>query len=78
MSQAITIIKISDTEIYPNSSKKRPPKNYTGGFGDYSCFPGCQSAFYNANRVKTGITRFKLPKDPALRRKWLQVIIQVY
>ena len=46
---------MNDTEIYQNSSKKRPPKNYRGGSGDYSCFPGCQSAFYNANRVKTGI-----------------------
>ena len=30
-------------------------------------------AFYDANRVKTGIAFFKLPKHPAFRKKWLQV-----
>ena len=65
---------MSDQEIYQNSIKKRPQKNYRGGFGDYCCIPACQSAFYDANRVKTGIALFKLPKDPALRKKWLQVI----
>ena len=39
------LIKKSDKEIYQNSSKKRPQKNYSGGFGDYCCIPGCQSAF---------------------------------
>ena len=33
-----------------------------------------QSAFYDANRIKTGISHFKLPKDPALCKKCLQVI----
>ena len=65
---------MSDQEIYQNSIKKRPQKNYRGGFGDYCCIPACQIAFYDANRVKTGIALFKLPKDPALRKKWLQVI----
>ena len=49
---------MSDKEIYQNSSKKRPQKNYRGGFGDYCCIPGCQSVFYDAKR------------DPALRKKW--------
>ena len=29
---------------------------------------------HHENRVKTGIALSKLPKDPALRKKWLQVI----
>ena len=74
MSSAIIIIKISDTEIYQNLSKKRRQKNYRGDFGDYCCIPGCQGAFYDANRIKTSILLFKLPKNPALRKKWLQVI----
>ena len=65
---------MSNKEIYQNLSKKRPQKNYRGGFGDYCCIKGCQSAFYNANRVKTGIAFFKLLKDPALRKKCLQAI----
>ena len=71
----IIIIKMSDKEIYQSLSKKRPHKNYRGGFGDYFCIRirGCQSAFYDANRVKTGIVLFKLPKDSALCKKWLQV-----
>ena len=74
MSSAIIIIKISDTVIYQNLSKKRRQKNYRGDFGDYCCIPGCQGAFYDANRIKTSILLFKLPKNPALRKKWLQVI----
>ena len=35
---------MSDKEIYQNSSKKCPQKNYRGGFGDYCCY-ACQSAF---------------------------------
>ena len=65
---------MSDKDIYQNSCKKSPEKNYRGGFGDYCYIPGCKSAFYDANRVKTGIALFKLPKDRALRKKWLQVI----
>ena len=65
---------MSDKEIYQNVSKERPQRNYRGGFGDYCCIPGCQRAFCDANRVKTGILLFKLPKDPALRKEWLQVI----
>ena len=33
----IIIIKMSDKEIYQSLSKKRPHKNYRGGFGDYFC-----------------------------------------
>ena len=58
----------------PNLGKKRPQGNYRGGFGDYCCIPGCQRAFYDANRVKTGIALYKLPKDAALRKKWLRVL----
>ena len=65
---------MSNKEIYQNLSKKRPQKNYRGGFGDYCCIQGCQSAFYDANSVKTGTALFKLPKDLALRKKCLQVI----
>ena len=65
---------MSDKEIYQILSKKCPQKNYRGGSGNYCWIPGCQSAFYDANRVKTGIALFKLPKDPALCKKWLQVI----
>ena len=74
MSSAIIIMKVSDKEIYQNLSKKRRQKNYRGDFGDYCCIPGCQGAFYDANRIKTSILLFKLPKNPALRKKWLQVI----
>ena len=72
MSKAIIIIKVSDKEIYQTLSKKRPQKNSRGGFGDYCCILGCKSAFYVTNRVKTGFVLFKLPKDPALRKKWLK------
>ena len=65
---------MSNKEIYQNLSKKRPQKNYRGGFGDYCCIKGCQSTFYDANRVKPGIALFKLLIDPALRKKCLQVI----
>ena len=74
MSKAIIIIKVSDKEIYQTLSKKRPQKNSRGGFGDYCCILGCKSAFYVTNRVKTGFVLFKLPKDPALRKKWLKDI----
>ena len=65
---------MSNIERYQNLSKKRPQKNYRDGFGDYCCISGFQSAFYDANRIKTGISHFKLPKDPALCKKCLQVI----
>ena len=41
---------------------------------DYCSIPGCQSTFYDANRVKTDIVIFKFPEDPALHKKWLKVI----
>ena len=65
---------MSEKEIYKNLCKKRHQKNYRGSFGNYCCTAGCQSAFYDANRVKTGIVPFKLPKNAAFRKKWLQVI----
>ena len=65
---------MSDKEIHQNLSKKRPQKNCRGGFGVYCCISGCQSAFYDTNRVKTGIVLFKLSKDPVLCNKQLQVI----
>ena len=65
---------MSNIERYQNLSKKRPQKNYRDGFGDHCCISGFQSAFYDANRIKTGISHFKLPKDPALCKKCLQVI----
>ena len=68
------MIKMRYIEIYQSSSKESPQKNDRGRFGDYCCILGCQSAFYDANRVKTGISLFKLPKDLALRKKWLQVL----
>ena len=37
------------------SHEKRHEKNYRGGFGEYYCIPGCQSAFCDASRVKTGL-----------------------
>ena len=65
---------MSNTERYQNLSKKRPQKNYRDGFGDYCCISGFQSVFYDANRIKTGISHFKLSEDPALCKKCLQVI----
>ena len=63
---------MSDKEITSKFTQETSSEKF--GFGDYCSIPGCQSAFYDANRVKTGIAIFKLPKDPALRKKWLQVI----
>ena len=60
---------MSDKEIHQNLSKKGPQKNCRGGFGVYCCISGCLSAFYDTNRVKTGIVLFKLSKDPALCNK---------
>ena len=31
-------------------------------------------AFFDGNSIKAGIALFELPKDPALTKKWLQVI----
>ena len=49
-------------EFYSNySSKKRPEKNCSAGFGDYCCIPECKSAFYtkrDGKRIKTGISLF--------------------
>ena len=44
-----------DKETYQNSRKRRLQKDYRDSFGDYCCIPGYLSAFYDANRVKTGI-----------------------
>ena len=60
--------------MYASSSKQRPSKNYSGGYGDYCCIPGCKSAFYDSNREKTGIALFKLPKETNLQKKRLKEI----
>ena len=67
-------MKMSDEEINKNSSENVLKKIIEVVSEIICCIPGCQSAFYDANRVKTDIAIFKLPKDPALRKKWLQVI----
>ena len=65
---------MSTNETYSGSSKARPEKNSSGGYGNYCCVPGCTNAFYNSKREKTGITLFKFPvKDPE-RNRWLKVI----
>ena len=65
-------------EFYSNcSSKKRPEKNCSAGFGDYCCIPECKSAFYtkrDGKRVKTGISLFKFPKDNTEKRRWINII----
>ena len=65
-------------EFYSNcSSKKRPEKNCSAGFGDYCCIPECKSAFYtkrDGKRVKTGISLFKFPKDNTEKRRWVNII----
>ena len=38
----------------------------------YSRMSKC--AFFDGNSIKAGIALFELPKDPALTKKWLQVI----
>ena len=52
----------------------RSSKKVTGCFGNYCCVPGCTSAFYDNNRVKTGITLFCVPKREPLRKAWLNVL----
>ena len=65
-------------EFYSNcSSKKRPEKNCSAGFGDYCCIPECKSAFYtkrDGKRVKTGFSLFKFPKDNTEKRRWINMI----
>ena len=65
---------MSEKEIYKNLCKKRHQKNYRGSFGNYCCTAGCQSAFYDANRVKTGIVPFKLPKNVAFVRNGCKLL----
>ena len=60
---------MSDKEIYQISRKKRSQKKNRGGIGVYCCIQRWQSAFYDANIVKTGIGLFKLPKNPAMHDK---------
>ena len=64
---------MSHKKIYKNSSRKLSQKNYTVSYRVY-CIPEWQSAFHDVHKVKTGITCFELPKDPALRKKQLQII----
>lgn len=65
------------SEKYVDSSRTRPRKNESGGFGNYCCIPHCTSALYDSNRVKTGISLFKFPSDTALRKEWLHAIRNV-
>ena len=48
-------------EFYSNcSSKKRPEKKCSAGFGDYCYMPECRSAFYtkrDEKRIKTSLFR---------------------
>ena len=45
-------------EFYSNcSSKKRPEKKFSAGFGDYCCIPECESAFYTKRDGKTSLFR---------------------
>ena len=49
---------------YANSSRKRPEKNISGGFGKYCCVPGCKSATKNSNKQNTGIGMFSISTNP--------------
>ena len=57
---------IMSVEFYSNcSSKKRPEKNCSAGFGDYCCIPECKSAFYikrDGKRVKLALAYLSFRK----------------
>ena len=58
------------------SSKKRPEKNYSAGFGGYCCIPDCTSTFYTkciGKRVKIEISLFKFPKDNTVKMRRINV-----
>ena len=65
-------------EFYSNcSSKKRPEKYCSAGFGDYCCILKCKSDFYtkrDGKRVKAGISLFKFPKDNTEKKRWINII----
>ena len=63
-----------DEECYVGSSRKRPKKNLSGGFGEYCCVPGCKSAYFDSNREKTGISLFKIPSKDRDRRNWIRIL----
>ena len=62
-----------DEECYVGSSRKRPKKNLSGGFGEYCSVPGCKSAYFDSNREKTGISLFKIPSKDPDRRNWIRM-----
>ena len=46
-----------------------------GGRGQYCCVPGCGSARYDSNKIKTKIDLFTFPtNNPSLMRSWVNVI----
>ena len=53
-------------EFYSScSSKKRPEKKCSAGFGDYCCIPECKSAFYtkrDGKRVKLALAYLSFRK----------------
>ncbi|XP_057292554.1 uncharacterized protein LOC130621265 [Hydractinia symbiolongicarpus] len=68
---------MNSQKVYAGSSKSRPQKNLSGGFGNYCCIPGCKSALYDSDRKKTNIGLFRIPKQETLRRQWTNVIRNV-
>ena len=63
-----------DRPSYSGSSKTRPLKNQSGGYGGYCCIPCCKSAFYDSNRQKTGISLFQVPSKDPQRKQWIKII----
>ena len=61
-------------ETYFQSSKKRPPKNYLGGYVKYCCIPGCKSATKDFNMENTGISLFQIPSTEPHRTTWIRAI----
>ena len=68
---------MSSETNYSASSKSRPEKNISGGYGNYCCIPGCTSALYDKSGKKTEIGFFRIPKNEPLRKKWVQAIKNV-
>lgn len=61
-------------ETYFQSSKKRPLKNFSGGYGKYCCIPGCKSATKDFNMDNTGISLFQIPSTEPHRTTWIKAI----
>ena len=64
-------------ETYFLSSKKRPHKNLSGGYGKYCCIPGCKSATKDSNMNNTGISLFQIPSTEPHRSTWIRAIQKV-